>query len=118
MVERDEQGQIIETASPEAVLEWIGESAAPVVSSGDVADSFGIARETARNKLSVLEDRGDIARQRVGQTDAFYPADTTARLRQVVRSHNEHYESDWPTDEKSLRGVVPQVLKEAREDDQ
>ena len=114
MRERDEDGRITETTTPDAVLEYFEEVEAGVVSSGDVASAFDVTTETARNKLAVLHERGEIARRRVGRTDVFWRTGTIDKLQAVVRSHNSRHGTFHPTDVDSLADVVPEMLREAR----
>jgi hypothetical protein len=59
--ERDETGQYTETVTLDDVLGVFGAVPGPVVTSGDVAEALGCARETARRKLRALEDQGRVA---------------------------------------------------------
>jgi len=58
--ERDEAGQYAETVTLEDVLGVFGAVQGPVVTSGDVAEALGCARETARRKLRALEAQGRV----------------------------------------------------------
>ena len=62
MRERNEDGQYVETIDPESVLRAVRE-AYKVVTTEDVANSLGISQEAARQKLTKLEEQGEIHRE-------------------------------------------------------
>jgi predicted ArsR family transcriptional regulator len=62
MRERNEDGQYVETIDPESVLRAVRE-AYKVITTEDVADSLGIGQEAARQKLTKLEEQGEIHRE-------------------------------------------------------
>lgn len=72
MVERNERGQIIESVTPDDVLELFEEIEGPVLSSGDVAEHFDVTTETARAKLNALAERRDVDHRRVGRTKVYW----------------------------------------------
>lgn len=62
--ERDDAGRYTESVSTAAVLGVFDAIDGPVVTSADVADALGCSRETARRRLSDLEDTGHLASRR------------------------------------------------------
>ena len=62
MRERNKDGQYVETIDPESVLRAVRE-AYKVVTTEDVANSLGISQEAARQKLTKLEEQGEIHRE-------------------------------------------------------
>lgn len=59
--EREDTGRYTETVAPEDVLGVFEAVDGPVVTSGDVADALECSRETARRKLRMLEEQGQVA---------------------------------------------------------
>jgi len=54
--EQGESGEFVETIAPEDALDVFDAVDGPVILSADVADHFGVTRETARRKLRQLHD--------------------------------------------------------------
>lgn len=63
--ERNQQGQYVETVTPERVLAVLADAADPFMATGDVADALDCSPEAARLKLTELADRGDVERRNV-----------------------------------------------------
>jgi predicted ArsR family transcriptional regulator len=65
---RTENGTYVETFSPESVLDVLQQQEKPFVTTGDVADALDCSRQTARRKLSKLDDvngDGTIRREKI-----------------------------------------------------
>ena len=60
--ERDDQGQFSEEASDDEILAAIRDAEFPAVTARWVADTFGIARSPAHQRLKQLHERGDLER--------------------------------------------------------
>ena len=58
---REETGRYTETITLEAVVGVFDTVDGPVVTSGDVAETLDCSRETARRKLTVLEEQHRVA---------------------------------------------------------
>ncbi len=63
---RDEDGQFVETVTPERVLAVLRDADAPVLTAGDIADELGCTPEAATKKLKRLQDQDRVARRQVG----------------------------------------------------
>ena len=63
---RDEDGQFIETITPERVLGVIRTADAPVVTAKDIADELGCTPEAVTKKLKQLQKQDRVARRQVG----------------------------------------------------
>jgi hypothetical protein len=63
---RDENGQFVETVTPERVLAAMRDADAPVVTAGDVAEELGCTSEAVTKKLKELQKQGRVARRQVG----------------------------------------------------
>jgi len=62
---RGETGQYVETVGPDDVLEIFDRlDGPPVVTSADIADMTGLSPDSARRKLEVLKQRGDVDSRR------------------------------------------------------
>ena len=59
--ERGDTGRYTETVTLDDVLGVFEAVEGPVVTSGDVAETFDCSRETARRKLRTLEEQGHVA---------------------------------------------------------
>lgn len=70
--ERNEQGQYSEQVTPEQVLSIFKQADLPVLTSKEVADELGIARQTAYNKLEELVEQGNLAKKKVGARAVVY----------------------------------------------
>lgn len=53
---RNDNGTYVETFDPESVLDVLQQQNKPYVTTGDVADALDCSRQTARRKLSKLDD--------------------------------------------------------------
>ena len=73
--EQGESGEFVETIAPEDVLDVFDAVDGPVILSADVADHFGVTRETARRKLKQLSDRGELDRRKVSRRVIYWRAD-------------------------------------------
>jgi len=58
--------------TPDEVLSLFSRLDAPVITSRDVCDEFGVSTETARKKLAELEDRGILDRKEAGSGIVWY----------------------------------------------
>jgi len=63
---RDEEGQFVETITPERVLAVLREADTPVVTARDIADELGCTPEAVTTKLKQLQKQGRVARRQVG----------------------------------------------------
>lgn len=72
---RDETGQYAETVTLDDVLGVFGAVQGPVVTSGDVAEALGCARETARRKLRALEDQGRVDSRKTARRVVWWVGD-------------------------------------------
>lgn len=63
---RDEEGQFVETVTPERVLAVMRNADAPVVTAGDIADELGCTPEAVTTKLKRLQNQDRVARRQVG----------------------------------------------------
>lgn len=70
--ERDEQGKYTEQVAPGDVLAVFREADLPVLTSKEVAEEMGIARQTAYNKLEELVEQGDLHKKKVGARAVVY----------------------------------------------
>jgi hypothetical protein len=75
--EQGESGEFVETLAPEDVLDVFDAVDGPVILSADVADHFGVTRETARRKLKQLADRGELDRRKVSRRVVYWRAGDT-----------------------------------------
>jgi len=73
--EQGESEEFVETLAPEDVLDVFDAVNEPVVLSADVADHFGVTRETARRKLKQLSDQGVLDRRKVSRRVIYWRAD-------------------------------------------
>ena len=62
---RDEEGQFVETVTPERVLAVLLDADAPVLTAGDIADELECTPEAVTKKIKFLQDHGRVARRRV-----------------------------------------------------
>lgn len=62
---RNQDGQYVETITPERVFAVIASADAPFMATGDVADTLECSREAARLKLTELHSEGRINRRDV-----------------------------------------------------
>jgi predicted ArsR family transcriptional regulator len=58
--ERSKTGEFKETVTLDAVLDVFTQVPGPIVTSADIADALDCSRETARRKLSTLQDQNVI----------------------------------------------------------
>jgi len=63
---RDEEGQFVETVTPERVLAVLRDANAPVLTARDIADELGCTPEAVTTKLKRLQEQDRVARRRVG----------------------------------------------------
>lgn len=63
---RDEDGQFVETITPERVLGVMRTADAPVVTARDIADALGCTPEAVMKKLKQLQNQGRVTRRQVG----------------------------------------------------
>lgn len=63
---RNEDGQFVETITPERVLGVMRTLDAPVATARDVADELGCTPEAVTKKLKQLQDQGRVDRRQVG----------------------------------------------------
>lgn len=67
---RGEGGEYAETFTPDSALEVLKQQEKPFVTTGDVAEALDCSRQTARRKLSKLDDvdgDGTLRREKIGQ---------------------------------------------------
>lgn len=77
--ERGDSGQFIESSSGDDVLRVFDAVEGPVVTSADVAEALDVSRETARRKLSELEDEGQVASRKTAGRVVYWRLNTTPR---------------------------------------
>lgn len=63
---RDEDGQFVETITPERVLGVMRTADTPVVTAKDIADELGCTPEAVTQKLKQLRKQDRVARRQVG----------------------------------------------------
>lgn len=63
---RDEDGQFVETVTPERVLAVMRDAERPVLTAGDIADELGCTPEAVTKKLKRLQEQDRVARRQVG----------------------------------------------------
>lgn len=78
--ERDESGRVVETVTPDRVLDAvhavIEEEEQPFVTVREVAEVLDVSGESARRKLTRLADEGRVDRKKVGaRAVAWWPTD-------------------------------------------
>lgn len=81
--EREETGRYTETVTPDAVLDVFETVAGPVVTSADVADALECSRETARRKLSALEQQGIITSRKTAGRVVWWQVNSETELTNV-----------------------------------
>lgn len=72
---RGDDGEFVETVTLDDVLETFDYVCGPVILSTDVADRLECSRETARQKLEELYERGDIERRKVSRRVIYWRPD-------------------------------------------
>lgn len=63
---RDEDGQFVETVTPERVLAVMRDADMPVLTAGDIAEELGCTPEAVTKKLKRLQEQDRVARRQVG----------------------------------------------------
>jgi predicted HTH transcriptional regulator len=74
--EREDSGRYTETTTLEDILGVFETVEGPVVTSGDVAESLGCSRETARRKLAALGDQGAVASRKTAGRVVWWLVDS------------------------------------------
>jgi len=87
---RDEDGQFVETVTPERVLGVLRAADAPFVTAGDVSDELGCTPEAVTKKLKRLQEQGRVARRRVGARAVVWWLTESPSL----ETGGEHYPDD------------------------
>lgn len=80
---REDTGRYAETVAPEDVLGVFDAVEGPVVTSGDVAEALDCSRETARRKLSSLEEQGHVSSRTTAGRVVWWLADEREPVRDV-----------------------------------
>lgn len=75
--ERSEGGEFVESVTLDAVLGVFADVEGPVVTSGDVADTLGCSRETARRKLRQLHQEGRVSQRKTAGRVVWWLTDDT-----------------------------------------
>jgi hypothetical protein len=70
--EHGDDGEYVETVTLDDVRGVFDEVRGPVVLSTDVSDALGCSRETARRKLGVLCDRGEVDRRKISRRVLYW----------------------------------------------
>lgn len=99
--ERSENGEYVETTTPEEVLIAMRDVQAPFVTVGDVAEAVGCSRETARRKLTDLHEEGAINRREIGASAVVWWVPDDGKMAGISRRHgDDHYGEDpeWADD--------------------
>jgi predicted ArsR family transcriptional regulator len=73
---RSDSGEFVESVTLAAVVEVFNEVEGPVVTSGDVADTLGCSRETARRKLTELHEKGRVSRRKTAGRVVWWRTDS------------------------------------------
>lgn len=81
--ERSDTGRYTETVTLDDVLSVFEEVEGPVVTSGDVAETFDCSRETARRKLRTLEEQDDVASRKTAGRVVWWTVDKHDRVQGV-----------------------------------
>ena len=63
---RDDEGQFVETITPERVLGVMRAAETPVVTASDIADELECTPEAVTKKLKQLQEQDRVARRQVG----------------------------------------------------
>jgi DNA excision repair protein ERCC-3 len=104
-------GQVQEQVSPEAVLDLLDHLDLPFITSKMVADEFGCSTQTARNKLAVLVEDGDLTRIDLGQRRAVWCHADYEAATDVANALREHFDlSDVDTDHIGAFAEEPYCL--------
>ena len=75
--EREDTGRYTETVTLDDVLGVFETVDGPVVTSGDVAEALDCSRETARRKLSTLEEEGSVASRKTAGRVVWWRVDSS-----------------------------------------
>lgn len=81
--ERGDAGQYTETVTLDDVLGVFATVEGPIVTSGDVADTLGCSRETARRKLRALQRRGHVDSRKTAGRVVWWLVDDPDRTREI-----------------------------------
>ena len=81
--EREDTGRYTETVTLNAVLGVFEDIVGPVVTSGDVAEALDCSRETARRKLSTLEEHGRVASRKTAGRVVWWLVDEHAEPAEI-----------------------------------
>lgn len=103
--ERADNGEYVERTTMEQVLLTMRDADDPIVTSGDVAETLGCSRETARRKLTELHTEGWIERREVGASAIVWWVPDEGKLAGISRRHGDDYygeNPDWADDLPSL----------------
>ena len=85
-------GQIRERMSPEAVLDLLDDRDLPFIASKTIAEEFECTAQTARNKLAVLVERGEVTRVDLGPRRAVWCRADYEAATDVASALREHFD--------------------------
>ena len=85
-------GQIQSAASEDAVLDFVTEQDLPIATSKMVADEFDVTTQTARNKLTALVERGDLARIQLDERRHAYAQADYEAADEVLGALRDHFD--------------------------
>jgi len=109
--ERTDAGTYTETVTLAAVRDVFDAVRGPVVTSSDVADALDCTTEAARQKLTRLYDRGEVAKRKTGRTVVYWRTGTageSGREPAVTPSGDRPDHSDVPSDaQPATRAETP-----------
>ena len=66
MSNRDEGGKFAEKVTKQDILKVFDASDEPVLSATEIAEEFGVARQTISRRLDDMEEEGLVARKQIG----------------------------------------------------
>lgn len=109
--ERSETGEFVETITLDAVLDVFTHVPGPVVTSADIADTLDCSRETARRKLSHLQDQGVIESRETAGRVVWWLTEGERTTTEIDPGHplftgGPLYASEEPLEEDDIDDVV------------
>lgn len=103
--EQGESGEFVETIAPEDVLEVFDTVDGPVIFSADVADHFGVTRETARRKLKQLSNQGELDRRKVSRRVIYWRAEEDESVDNELQDNASTTLEDTDTEDVTTRDI-------------
>lgn len=97
--------------SPEEVVTYLDRLDLPFITSTMVAAEFDVSTQTARNKLTVLVERGDFSRVDLGQRRSVWVRSDYEAATDVAKALREHFDlSSFEVEHMAAFGEQPYVL--------